>query len=218
MRQIVGADHKFHDSDYVAGWAERFEPTPNRLRLFNLILAELQTRIPPHGLVVELGLGPGYLAAHLLTAMPRIRYCGIDFSRPMLDIAAHRLRGYAPRIDYRQADLVQNEWWADLAGPIEINAIVSTWALHDLGSQDNVAAVYAGCATALGSTGILLNGDFIRPVRATHHYEPGRFEIAIHLELLHQVGFASAECLAVFEEELASPTAAQNYACIRAAR
>ena len=78
-----------------------------------------------------------------------------------------------------QADLVQDEWWTELAGPIEINAIVSTWALHDLGSQDNVAAVYAGCATALSSTGILLNGDFIRPVRATHHYEPGRFEIAI---------------------------------------
>ena len=216
MKQIVGADHEFHDSAYAAGWAARFEPTPDRLRLFNLILAELQTRIPPHGFVVELGLGPGYLAAHLLAAMPRIHYCGVDFSRPMLDIAAHRLSGYAPRIDYRQADLVKDTWWTELAGPIKIDAIVSTWALHDLGSQDNVAAVYAGCATALDGTGILLNGDFIKPVRAIYDYEPGRFEIATHLELLHRVGFASAECLAVFEEELAAPTAAQNYACIRA--
>ena len=57
MRQIVGANHEFHDSDYAAGWAERFEPTPDRLTLFNLMLTELQTRIPPNGRVVELGMG-----------------------------------------------------------------------------------------------------------------------------------------------------------------
>ena len=56
LRQIVGADHEFHDSAYAAAWAARFEPTPDRLKLFNLILVELQTRIPPHGAVVELGL------------------------------------------------------------------------------------------------------------------------------------------------------------------
>jgi len=216
LRQIVGADHEFQDRDYAAGWAERFEPTPDRLKLFSLMLTELQTRISPHGYVVELGMGPGYLAAHLLAGMPWIRYCGVDVSRPMLDIAAHRLRGYAPRIDYRQADLVTDEWWTELAGPIQIDAIVSTWALHDLGSQQSVAAVYAGCATALGGTGILLNGDFIKPARSIHDYEPGRFEITTHLEILHRGGFTSAECLAIFEEELKSPTAAQNYACIRA--
>ena len=216
MRQIVGAEHEFHDSAYAAEWAARFEPTPDRLRLFDLMLAELQARIPPHGRVVELGIGPGYLAEHLLGEMPDIHYTGVDFSRPMLDIAAHRLGRHAPRAEYRQADLVKDTWWTALAGPIDIDAIVSTWALHDLGSQENVAAVYAGCATALSGTGILLNGDFIKPVRAIHDYEPGRFEIATHLELLHRGGFTSAECLAVFEEELESPTAAQNYACIRA--
>ena len=63
--------------------------------------------------------------------------------------------------------------------------------------------------------GIFLNGDFIKPDAAVRDYEPGRFEIARHLAILRRVGFSSAECVAVLEEEIDSPTAAQNYACFR---
>ena len=84
MAKVIGADHEFHDAAYASGWAARFQPTPDRLRLFDLILAELQARVAPDGLVMELGMGPGYLAEYLLAAMPRLRYCGVDFSRAML--------------------------------------------------------------------------------------------------------------------------------------
>ena len=214
MTPIVGADHEFHDAEYAADWAGRFEPTPDRLALFDLMLSELRSRVPPAGRVVELGIGPGYLAAHLLDALPAVRYHGIDFSRPMLDIAARRLRPYASRVAFTQADLLADPWWQDLAGPAD--AVVSTWALHDLGGQARVEHVYAGCARALGDLGLLLNGDFIKPDGAVHEYEPGRFDIALHLDMLRRVGFEAAECLRVFEEELEAPTAAQNYACFRA--
>ncbi len=214
MTPIVGAEHEFHDAVYVADWATRFEPTPDRLALFDLMLSELRSRVPPAGLVVELGIGPGYLAAHLLDALPAIRYRGIDFSRPMLDIAARRLRPHADRVGFMQADLLADPWWQDLAGSVD--AIVSTWALHDLGSPANTEIVYAGCAKALGGRGLVLNGDFIKPDGTEHEYEPGRFEVATHLDLLRRVGFDAAECLALFEEELESPTPAQNYACFRA--
>ena len=36
--------------------------------------------------------------------------------------------------------------------------------------------------------------------------------------LLRRAGFAAADCLRVFEEELQAPTAAHNYACFRASR
>ena len=215
MTPIVGADHEFHDPEYAADWAGRFEPTPDRLALFDLMLSELRSRIPPAGRIVELGIGPGYLAAHLLSALPAIRYQCIDFSRPMLDIAARRLRSHADRVVFTQADLLADPWWEDLAGPVD--AVVSTWALHDLGGPAKVEHVYAGCAKTLGSRGLLLNGDFIKPDGAVHEYEPGRFDIATHLGLLRRVGFEAAECLRVFEEELESPTPAQNYACFRAA-
>ena len=131
MTPIVGADHEFHDPEYAADWAGRFEPTPDRLALFDLMLSELRGRVPPHGRIVELGIGPGYLAAHLLDALPDARYQGLDFSRPMLDIAARRLQRHAQRAAFTQANLLADGWWKGLDGPVD--AIVSTWALHDLG-------------------------------------------------------------------------------------
>ena len=214
MTPIVGADHEFHDPEYAADWAGRFEPTPDRLALFDLMLSELRGRVPPDGRIVELGVGPGYLAAHLLHALPAVRYVAVDFSRPMLDIAARRLRPHADRVAFTQIDLLADGWWEALDGPVD--AIVSTWALHDLGGQDKVEHVYAGCAKALGNRGLVLNGDFIKPDGARHEYEPGRFPISTHLDMLRRVGFETAECLRVFEQELEAPTPAQNYACFRA--
>ena len=211
---VIGADHEFHDPEYAADWAGRFEPTPDRLALFNLMLSEVRSRVPRDGRIVELGVGPGYLAAHLLDALPAVRYQAVDFSRPMLDIAARRLRSHADRAAFTQADLLTDGWWEALEDPVD--AIVSTWALHDLGGQAQVEHVYAGCAKALGGRGLLLNGDFIKPDGARHEYEPGRFPIATHIDMLRRAGFETAECLRVFERELEAPTPAQNYACLRA--
>jgi len=216
MTEIVGAQHEFHDAEFAIEWADRFVPTPERLALFDLVLSELNSRIPARSCVVELGIGPGYLADHVLRAMPEIQYCGIDFSRPMLDIARDRLRTHSPRVTCLQAELVTDTWWEDVSAPI--NAIISTWALHDLGSRENVEVVYKGCAQALQDGGIFLNGDFIKPEKTRYEFEPGRFGIKEHLALLQRVGFDTAECLESFEEELESPTAAQNYACFKAVR
>ena len=213
MSEVIGARHQFHDREFAAGWADRFVPTPERLELFDLILSQLRSQTPSSDRVVELGIGPGYLADHLLKAMPEVHYYGVDFSGPMLDIARQRLRPYSGRIAYVQADLVKDDWWSAL--PTPVGAIVSSWTLHDLGSQDNVELVYKSCAGVLREGGILLNGDFIKPDEAIFEYEPGRFEIARHIELMRTAGFEQAECLMVFEEEIASPTAAQNYACFR---
>jgi SAM-dependent methyltransferase len=213
MNEVIGAHHEFHDAEFVAGWADRFAPTPKRVELFNLMLSELQSRIPADGCLVELGIGPGYLADHLLSLMPGIQYYGVDFSGPMLDIARQRLAPHLARVTFIQADLVKDKWWSDIPAPV--NAIVSTWALHDLGSQKNIEVVYKNCAQVLQDGGMLLNGDFIKPDKARHEYEPGRFEIAKHVAMLLRVGFTSADCLAVLEEEIESPTAAQNYACFK---
>jgi len=125
MNEVIGSDHEFHDKNFVAGWADRFVPTP-------------------------------------------------------------------------------------------VHAIVSTWALHDLGNKENIYVVYKRCAQVLRHGGIFLNGDFIKPDKAIYEYEPGRFEIVKHIELMRDVGFKKAECLIVLEEEIESPTAAQNYACLKA--
>ncbi len=213
-KNLVGADHEFHSKEFALGWAERFEPTPERLRLFELITSQLKEAIPNDGCIVELGIGPGYLAKYLLERMPRASYCGIDFSLPMLEIAQERLQRFSSRVSYMQADLVEEAWEKKVSEPA--HAIVSTWALHDLGSPKNINTVYKRSYGALVKSGILINGDFIKPTGTLHEFEGGRFYVAKHLELLANAGFSNAKCLSLFEEEIENPTPAQNYACIRA--
>jgi hypothetical protein len=86
--------------------------------------------------------------------------------------------------------------------------------LDDLGGQQAVADVYARCYEILLVGGVLLNGDFIKPDGTTWSYEPGRFEIHAHLQLLREAGFENPSSLALFEHNLDNPTAAQNYACL----
>ncbi len=211
---FVGAEHEFHSKEFALGWAERFVPTPERLRLFELILSQLEETLPADGSIVELGIGPGYLANFLLQRMPKISYCGIDFSLPMLEIAQKRLQKFTSRVKYIQVDLVEDSWEERVSKPS--HAIVSTWALHDLGSSENIDTVYRRSYGILANNGILINGDFIKPVGALQKFEGGRFYVAKHLELLGKVGFSNASCLSLFEEEMENPTASQNYACIRA--
>jgi len=213
---FIGAEHEFHSKEFAIGWAERFAPTPERLRLFELIFSQLTEVIPSDGRIVELGMGPGYLASYLLERMSNVSYCGIDFSLPMLQIAQERLKRFSSRVTYLQADLVNEAWEERIANPV--HAIVSTWALHDLGSPENINTVYERSNSALENNGILINGDFIKPSGAMQEFEGGRFIVGKHLELLGAAGFSEARCLSVFEEEIENPTPSKNYACIRASK
>lgn len=144
--------------------------------------------------------------------MPHISYEGVDFSQPMLTQAANRLARFDTRVQFQQADLLGDSWGGDLARPPA--AIVSTWALHDLGGQPQTLHVYRACAAALPEGGILLNGDFIKPDGTRLPFERGRFPISRHLELLLEAGFSDRRCLHLWEEEIEAPTSAHNYACL----
>ena len=190
---FVGAEHEFHSKEFAIGWAERFVPTPERLRLFELIFSQLTEVIPNDGRIIELGMGPGYLASYLLERMSNVSYCGIDFSLPMLEIAQERLQRFSSRVTYMQADLVGEAWEERVTKPV--HAIVSTWALHDLGSPENINTVYERSNSALENNGILINGDFIKPNGAIQEFEGGRFIVGKHLELLGDTGILECPLL-----------------------
>jgi SAM-dependent methyltransferase len=213
---FVGAQHEFHDAAFVQGWADRFVPTPPRIALFDLILEHVSASGLPSAHVVELGLGPGYMARHLLERNPTISYEGLDFSEVFFDVARKTIGSYMPRTKLTKADLMDQAWPRSLSQ--QPCAIISTWALHDLGGQEAVANVYARCYEVLPKGGILINGDFIKPDGTSWTYEPGRFEVDRHLDLLRLAGFQNPKSLALFEHNLDSPTAAQNYACLIATR
>ena len=78
--------------------------------------------------------------------------------------------------------------------------------------------MYARCHEVLPEGGVLMNGDFIKPDGTSWTYEPGRFEVSQHLELLRRARFKEPAVLAQFERNLDHPTAAQNYACLIAVK
>jgi SAM-dependent methyltransferase len=216
MTGFVGARHEFHDAEYVQAWGDRFVPSPPRLALFDMILDQLRRLAVSKPNVLELGLGPGHLARHLLQRDPALHYEGLDFSAAFFAVAKRTLGDLQDRVTFTNADLTDPSWPQRLARTP--HAIISTWCLHDLGSEQAVAAVYAGAYETLPRGGILVNGDFIKPDGTAWEYEPGRFPIARHLALLRQAGFADPASLHHFEAELENPTAAQNYACLVAAK
>ena len=195
-------------------WADRFVPTPPRQQLFDLIVSCLLADPLPHPHIVELGIGPGYLALEVLGRVPKHTYEGLDFSQPMLGIAAQRLHAHQDRITFTQADLTSREWGAKLSATP--GAIITTWALHDLGSEAAIEAVYQVAKQTLPSGGLLLNGDFVKPETTRFEYEAGRIAIKRHLELLADCGFRDVQCRAYLEADAESPTAANNYACFTA--
>jgi SAM-dependent methyltransferase len=216
MSGFVGARHEFHDAEFVRGWASRFAPTAPRLLLFDMILQQITERKLPNAHVLELGIGPGYMARHILERNRSISYEGLDFSEAFFVVAAETIGPLMHRVTLTKANLMDQTWPRNIARTP--GAIISTWALHDLGGQQAVADVYARCYETLGEGGVLVNGDFIKPDGATWHYEPGRFEISRHIALLREAGFSDAKSLAHLEPNLENPTAAQNYACLVAVR
>jgi SAM-dependent methyltransferase len=216
MSGFVGAQHEFHDAAFVQGWADRFVPTPPRIALFDLILKRVSAPSLPNAHVLELGLGPGYMARHILERNHGLSYEGLDFSDVFFDVARKTIGTYMPRVKLTKADLMDQAWPHALSR--KPGAIISTWALHDLGGRQAVADVYARCHEILPKGGILMNGDFIKPDGTSWTYEAGRFAVDRHLELLRLAGFQEPASLALYEHNIENPTSAQNYACLMAVK
>ena len=212
----IEALHDFHDAQFSQGWADKFQPTPSRLALFETILEALKKIDEGSINVLELGIGPGYLADYILQGHTDIQYEGLDFSEPMLQIATSRTIAYNNRIAFTQADLIKEQWHKKVKK--QPQAIVTTWALHDLFSKQNILKVYKISYKLLPKNGILLNGDFIKPEASTFEYEGGRIKPSEHLDLLKEAGFAQVDCLKKFEISIDQPTTANNYACFKAVK
>lgn len=93
--------------------------------------------------------------------------------------------------------------------------IVSTWTLHDLGGVEPVRAVYKKCYEILPYNGALINGDFVKPEKSKDKFEPGRFEVSTHVQMLEESGFSTLQNR-YFEHNLVEPTPGQNYNCFTA--
>jgi SAM-dependent methyltransferase len=137
-------------SAYVAGRESRFDA----------MLTVLRLHAGDRPAVLDLGCGPGALAARVLRAFPAARVVAVDHDPVLLPIARGVLARYGDRARVLDLDLADPGWAGALgAGPVD--AVVSTTALHWLPPAD-LAAVYTAAAGLLRPDGLLLNGDHLR--------------------------------------------------------
>ena len=68
----IEAKHQFNIAANAKQWAENFNPSENRLLLFETIYQEIRyLDFQPSLQVLELGVGPGFLAAYSVGKTPR---------------------------------------------------------------------------------------------------------------------------------------------------
>lgn len=207
----IEALHNFHEKKFSEEWSNKFKPTVDRLSLFQMILETIDLRKDQALNILELGIGPGYLAEYILSRCENVIYEGLDFSEAMLDIAKRRLNTTKNKLIFTKADLTDEVWKFKIKS--EPQHIISTWALHDLLSKENIFNVYKSAFNILPQEGKLINGDFIKPEQSVFEYEKGRIKPSEHVDLLSSCGFREVKCLNIFEGNKDMPTTSNNYAC-----
>lgn len=130
-RLVTGARRAVSDRLYAFGPGRYYRPAYTRLA---------DTVRPEAGLVLDVGCGPGWLAAHIGAPSPRVRVLAIDRSPTMIGYATANARRF-PNVDVRRMDAaaltlddgtvdvavaVQSaHWWGDVAAVLgEIHRVL----------------------------------------------------------------------------------------------
>lgn len=149
--------------DTAASWVDRWERQqqaylPGREARFTALIDAVEAGTGrPDPLVVDLGCGPGSLAARLLDRLPEATVVAVD-ADPLLLALGRAVHGTRKGLRFADLDLRQAGWSVALGLDGPADAAVSTTALHWL-PPAALRAVYAELATVLRPGGLLLNGD-----------------------------------------------------------
>ena len=110
-------------------WERTAQARPEREDIFRAFAAELQVLDRGELSVLELGSGPGFLAAHLLGAMQNLALTLVDFSQVMHDLARCRLGECAKEVRFLELNFKDSNWNNGL-GPFD--AVITNQAVHEL--------------------------------------------------------------------------------------
>jgi SAM-dependent methyltransferase len=168
-------------------WERTALARPGRGEIFEAFARELRALGKRPLVVLELGSGPGFLAAYLLNALPALTLTLLDFSAAMHDLAEARLGEYAGRVTYVERDFKQPGWWDGL-GPFD--AVVTNQAVHELRHKRHAAVLHTAVKAVLKPGAPYLVCD--------HCYSPSfgnerlNMTLVEHRDALFVAGFSEA--------------------------
>lgn len=143
---------------WLARWdAQQTGYLPDREDRFAAMATVLKQLLPPDFVVLDLCCGPGSLSQRLLTHFPQARAVAVDLDPVLLALGQGALGTLDGRLRWVDADLCDPQWVAQV-GESQVDAVVSTTALHWLPTPDLVR-VYHEVAKLLRPGGVFLNGD-----------------------------------------------------------
>ncbi|MBC7269523.1 MAG: class I SAM-dependent methyltransferase [Streptomyces sp.] len=147
-------------------WVDRWERQQRRYAVdreerFTVIadVVECGTAGRARPLLLDLGCGPGSLAARLATRLPDAEIVAVDMDPLLLELGRTH---HANAARYVDAVIGAEGWTGALGLRRPLDAAVSTTALHYL-PEPALERTYRGLAALLRPGGVLVNGDHFPP-------------------------------------------------------
>jgi SAM-dependent methyltransferase len=132
------------------------EKRPYREEIFADFAKELCSIEPAVRRVLELGSGPGFLAEHLLRALPAVSLVLLDFSPAMHQLARERLVTQRGRLEWVERSFRAPGWDEGLG---TFQAIVTNQAVHELRHKRHAAGLHREAKALLEPGGAYLVCD-----------------------------------------------------------
>ena len=147
------------------GWLRRWDVqqegyVPEREARFTAMFDALAELLPASFVALDLGCGPGSLSRRLLERFPEAQAIAIDLDPVLLAIGRGALGSVDGRLRWVAADLASPDWLEALGTTTQVDAVLSTTALHWI-EPEPLIRLYGDLASLLRPGGLLLNGDHL---------------------------------------------------------
>lgn len=162
----------FHDPAAARAWVDHtVAARPWRPQVFAAFADALNAAAPISGRpvrILELGSGPGHLAAALLGACRIAQYTALDFSPAMHDLARAHIGPAAQdgKLRFLQRDFRAADWTAGLDG---FDAVVTLQAAHEVRHRQHLPALLLRLRDTLAEDGLLLFCDHYAEAGSRKH-------------------------------------------------
>ena len=154
--------HHWESAEYVTGWAKGQDPKEtSRTAAFQIIADKIpyEKNLPIK--ILDLGAGYGALTKFLLERFPQATAICQDGSAEMAKLGRERMKDLAGRFEYALCDFSKHGWSKSMPGPFE--AVVSSIAIHNVGSANIIRGIYDEAFTLVKPGGCFFNFDRPRP-------------------------------------------------------
>jgi SAM-dependent methyltransferase len=140
----------------AAEWeSTAMEKRPWRVEFFDIFAPEI-AKYSEKAEVLELGSGPGFLAAHLLAQLPQLKLHLLDFSGAMHSLARERLGASASFVQYHVRSFREEGWSTGLGN---FDCVITHQAVHELRHKRHAVGLHRAVSALLRPKGSYLICD-----------------------------------------------------------